>query len=449
MTDTRPRDRGYAPQDAPAGGPEQAPVYETGGVRLALLIGSVAALGLLAGWSYVLVILGIVVMIFLHELGHFLTAKWSGMKVTEFFIGFGPRIWSFSRGETEYGFKAIPAGAYVRIIGMNNLDETDPADEPRTYRQQSFPKRLLVVSAGSIMHFIQAFVLLVLLLSVFGLPGGTLTDDAARDRKWVVGSISPDSAAESAGLEEGDRIVAFDGERVATFEQVTDRIRAQDVGDEVTLDVLRDGRDIELSAQLGARPASAGGDTGTPFLGVGETAPVETVGVGTALVQAPKEMVQFAGDAVGALGGAFSPSGISDFADNVSQGNEGSGDTGSSGGSTSSSGSESSDDNRLTSLFGVVRIGAAVSEDGLANLLILFFTMNIFIGVFNMVPLPPLDGGHAAVAVYERARSRRGRRYHADATKLLPLTYAVVMVMVVLFVTTTYLDIVDPVNLGR
>ena len=96
-----------------------------------------------------------------------------------------------------------------------------------------------------------------------------------------------------------------------------------------------------------------------------------------------------------------------------------------------------------------MRIGAAVSEDGFANLLVLFFAMNIFIGVFNMVPLPPLDGGHAAVAIYERARSRRGRRYHADATKLLPLTYAVVMVMVVLFVTTTYLDIVDPVNLGR
>ena len=99
------------------------------------------------------------------------------------------------------------------------------------------------------------------------------------------------------------------------------------------------------------------------------------------------------------------------------------------------------------SLFGVVRIGAAVSEDGMANLLILFFTMNVFIGVFNMVPLPPLDGGHAAVAVYERIRSRKGRRYHADATKLLPLTYAVVMVMAVLFVTTTYLDVVNPVDL--
>jgi membrane-associated protease RseP (regulator of RpoE activity) len=289
----------------------------------------------------------------------------------------------------------------------------------------------------------------VLLLSVFGLPGGTLTDDAARDRTWVVGSVSPDSAAEAAGLEEGDRIVAFDGQRVATFDQVTAHIRDGDVGDEVTLDVVRDGRELALSAQLGARPEDTpGGRTGAPFLGVGPTAPVETVGLGRALVQAPEEMVRFTGDALGALGGFFSPSGISDFADNVSQG-DATGDTGSSGTSASSSSGDSSDENRLTSLFGVVRIGAAVSEDGLANLLVLFFAMNIFIGVFNMVPLPPLDGGHAAVAIYERARSRRGRRYHADATKLLPLTYAVVMVMVVLFVTTTYLDIVDPPQLGR
>ena len=88
-------------------------------------------------------------MIFLHELGHFVTAKVSGMKVTEFFFGFGPKLWSFTKGETEYGVKAIPAGAYVRIIGMNNLEEIPPEDEPRTYRAQSYPRRLLVGVAGS------------------------------------------------------------------------------------------------------------------------------------------------------------------------------------------------------------------------------------------------------------------------------------------------------------
>ena len=86
------------------------------------------------GWSLLVVVIGLILMIFLHELGHFITAKLSGMKVTEFFLGFGPKLWSFRRGETEYGVKAIPAGAYVRIIGMNNLDEVPPEDEPRTYR---------------------------------------------------------------------------------------------------------------------------------------------------------------------------------------------------------------------------------------------------------------------------------------------------------------------------
>src|SRR5690606_35710958 len=182
------------------------------------------------------IVLGIVVMIFLHELGHFATAKWTGMKVTEFFISFGPKIWSFRRGETEYGLKAIPAGAYVRIVGMNNLDEIDdPADEPRTYRQQSFARRLLVVSAGSIMHMVQAWVLLVLAIGVFGIPGGSVTDPDSGDiEAFPVAAVVADSAAERAGFEDGDRIVAIDGEPVSAYggDDLADIIRTHDVGDE-------------------------------------------------------------------------------------------------------------------------------------------------------------------------------------------------------------------------
>jgi len=96
-------------------------------------------------------------MIVFHELGHFATAKWTGMKVTEFFVGFGPRLWSVGKGETEYGVKALPLGGYCKIPGMTLLEEIDPADESRTYRQQRFWKRLLVATAGSITHFILAF----------------------------------------------------------------------------------------------------------------------------------------------------------------------------------------------------------------------------------------------------------------------------------------------------
>ncbi|HEX6167741.1 MAG TPA: site-2 protease family protein, partial [Acidimicrobiales bacterium] len=290
-----------APPAPPAPGGDPA-AYETGGVRMALLVGALAAVMLLWGWSALVIILGFVLMIFLHELGHYLTAKWSGMKVTEFFIGFGPRLWSFRRGETEYGFKAIPAGAYVRIIGMNNLDEVDPADEARTYRRQSFPKRLLVVSAGSLMHMLQALVLLVILLGVVGVPGGSVADEGQRARDWEVGSVEADSAAGEAGLREGDRIVAFDGEPVETWGDVTAAIRDSDVGDEVVLTVERDGERRDVEAELGPRPASLG-NPGAPFLGVGARTPIQTIGLGRAVVEAPGELLGFSADAVGAMFG--------------------------------------------------------------------------------------------------------------------------------------------------
>ncbi len=126
---------------------------------LILMITAILALGFLASWGWAFFVVALIVMIFMHELGHYLTARWTGMKVTEFFIGFGPRLWSFRKGETEYGVKGIPAGAYVRIIGMNNLDPVEPGDEQRSYRIKSWPRKMLVVSAGSAMHFIMAIVL--------------------------------------------------------------------------------------------------------------------------------------------------------------------------------------------------------------------------------------------------------------------------------------------------
>ncbi|MGH9215966.1 MAG: M50 family metallopeptidase, partial [Acidimicrobiales bacterium] len=243
------------------------PEYETGGLRLALLIGAVALAGLAFGWPVLVVILGIVVMIFLHELGHYLTAKWSGMKVTEFFIGFGPKIWSFQRGETEYGLKVLPAGAYVRIIGMNNLDEVDPTDEPRTYRQKSFPKRLLVVSAGSLMHFAQAFVLLVVLLGVVGFPGRSIANPPDRAPAWEINTVEDDSAAQAAGLQEDDLIVAVDGQPVSRYDELSDAIARYDVGDEVRFTIERDGVERSVGAELRPRPAGVpGGEAGSPFL---------------------------------------------------------------------------------------------------------------------------------------------------------------------------------------
>ena len=170
-------------------------------VRLGLIVlGGVAAAYLTGVTSTVLVVAAIIAMIMLHELGHFVCAKWAGMKVTEYFLGFGPRLWSVRKGETEYGVKAIPAGGYVKIIGMSNLEKVDPADEDRTYRQKPYWRRLSVAVAGSTVHFIIAFLLLLVLFSVVGVPN--------YDREFSVGEISRletgPSPAEEAGFKLGD-----------------------------------------------------------------------------------------------------------------------------------------------------------------------------------------------------------------------------------------------------
>ncbi|MGH9286410.1 MAG: site-2 protease family protein, partial [Acidimicrobiales bacterium] len=152
--------------------PEERVDGRKAALTIALVLAGVATLALarprLAGTIGVL--LAIIGMIMLHELGHFVMAKRAGMKVTEFFLGFGPRLWSFRRGETEYGVKAIPAGGYVRIIGMSNVEEIDPADEERTYRSKAYRHRLGVAVAGSTMHFNIAAGLLFLLYAAVGEP---------------------------------------------------------------------------------------------------------------------------------------------------------------------------------------------------------------------------------------------------------------------------------------
>src|SRR5436190_24171139 len=182
----------------PAAEPSSPPAY----LPLAIVIALLLAIGIFGSWWAFLIVVSLIVCVFLHELGHFLTARRAGMKVTEFFLGFGPRIWSFRRGEVEYGIKAIPAGAYVRILGMNNLEEVPPADEARTYRQQGYWSRLSVAVAGSAMHFLIAIVLLVAVIAGFGLQ---------RDTAWRIGQVSSNSPAVVAGLQPGDKVVAIDG----------------------------------------------------------------------------------------------------------------------------------------------------------------------------------------------------------------------------------------------
>ncbi len=155
------------------------------------------------------VIASIVVIVMLHEFGHLLAAKHSGMKVTEYFVGFGPGIWSFRRGETEYGVKALPLGGYVKIPGMTNLEEVDPADEARIYRQQPFRSGPRVAVAGSAMHFLLASSCCLVPLDLRGRADLDQIEFQGLDP--VGGRPGP---AQVAGIRPGDVIVSIDGKAV-------------------------------------------------------------------------------------------------------------------------------------------------------------------------------------------------------------------------------------------
>jgi membrane-associated protease RseP (regulator of RpoE activity) len=411
---------------APPTPPRSRAETSTNWLGLVVLAGLISALWVLGGPHVFVIVMAFVVMIFLHELGHFVTAKRSGMKVTEFFLFFGPEIFSFQRGETRYGIKTIPAGAYVRIIGMNNLDDVaDPADEPRTYRSKSYPKKMLVITAGSAMHFVQAAVLLVLFFSFYG----------QRDPSdWSISEISRlesgPSPAEEAGLELGDRIVAVDGDQVSTFADLREEL-APRPGQEVVLTVERDGTVFDTTTTL-ASVHPNGEPVG--FLGVGPRFGWDPLPPGQAVVEAGQLMGEQMWMTVTLVPRFFTPGNLADLGRSVFEGS----------GPVSVVDEEAQ--NRPMGVVGAVRITAQAAEVDWAGALLMFASINVFIGVFNLFPLLPLDGGHAAIATYERIRSRNGRRYQIDVAKLMPITYAVVGVLGFVFLTTLWLDIVRPIT---
>jgi len=185
---------------------------------LVLFVAALVALAIFVPGSRIplAIIVGIVIMVMLHEAGHYIMAKRAGMKVTEFFLGFGPRLWSFRRGETEYGVKALPLGGYVRILGMSNLEDVDPEDEPRTYRQGRYRDRMKVVLAGVTVNLIIAFLLFFVVIAGRGVAEPSTT----------VSAVVAGSAAQAARLQPGDRVEAIDGQPVNNWNDLKRAIEA-------------------------------------------------------------------------------------------------------------------------------------------------------------------------------------------------------------------------------
>jgi RIP metalloprotease RseP len=480
-----------------------------------LLLAGLVAVGVLAGPWALVVIGAILFSVFLHELGHFLAAKQAGMKVTEYFLGFGPRIFSFRRGETEYGVKAIPAGAYVRIVGMSGLEDVDQADEGRTYREKGYWKRLRVVLAGPAMNFLIAFVLILMVFVFYG---------EQRPDRWTVNTVSSDSAAADAGLQTGDRIVSISGEPAGDFKNMGDIVRRR-AGEPVDIVVERGGQTITLLTTLGwsldqsaadqlsplmtrdriqtvngqpvtsyaqvsellasapagtvtvdfdrdghvyrtdvAVPVTLPTDGARGFLGVSQKVPLVHIGALAAVGAAASDFKDLAGASMQGFGRLFSPTGLKNYATTVfSTGPSGSGSEQRQEAAQQQAGivpvevgeppavsdSTPANQDRFVSVVGIVGIGSQLGKQGLIAILLLVAMVNFFLGLINLVPLPPFDGGHAAIATYEAIRGAISRRpYRADMAKLMPIAYAVFGLLVFVGLSSLYLDVVDPIKIN-
>jgi len=397
----------------------------------------------LVGWLIFLVALLFSVM--LHETGHFVAAKRFGMKCTQYFVGFGPTVWSIVRGETEYGIKALPLGGFVKITGMTSIDEVDEDDEPRSFRRAPGWQRLIVLGAGSFMHFVLAAVIIFALAFGIGIENQTVTNQvasvspclqpskAALENGAACTAKEPKSPAAVAGLKAGDTVTAFNGVTVTTYAQLHKAILATKPGTPVSLTVERDGQTTVLHTTLAEVPGY-GTDLGfdanvnTTFTRQGLLSALGYVGTGFSEVFTGS--VSALGELPAALPNLFKSDRSTTAAGNVS------------------------------SVVGAARdTGDAVASDvgwqaKVSFVLLLIASLNIFVGVFNLLPLLPMDGGHIAVVLWEMVRRRFNRLFGrpdpglVDYRKLIPVSAAVFVVLVLFGSVLILADIVNPVNLG-
>jgi membrane-associated protease RseP (regulator of RpoE activity) len=372
-----------------------------------------------------LYVLAIIVIILIHEAGHFFTAKAFKIKVQEFFVGFGPRLWSIKRGETEYGVKALPLGGYVRIAGMNPFEEVPPEDIPRTYQAKPIWQRAIVIVTGPITHFFMAVLFGAILVVVIG-EATSVRPGISAIEATLDGEPSP---AAKIGLRPGDIILAVNGMEIPAsadpdvgVQRVISETRAN-VGRPITLLIERDGQVMVarafpvLSTVEGERVGRIGALLSPIPVVVERPNPIVAIGRGAVFSWETGKAV------IGRLDDVFGPSGLRRIWDLLV-------------------GNAERDPGDVQSVVGGGRTLVQAAEAygvwvALLNLLVQF---NIFIGILNLVPLPPLDGGHLAVLAYEKVRGRR-----PDVRKLIPLTALVAAFMIMFALSITYLDIVSPV----
>ena len=395
-----------------------------------------SALGILA------FVLALLLSVMLHEAGHFFAARKFGMKVTEFFVGFGPRIWSVIRGETEYGVKAIPAGGYVRISGMTPAEELSAEDQPRAFYRARIIHRIITLAAGSLIHFVIGLLLLFLFLFTIGV--NTPTTSIAQISPCVpsnvaIGCQSSDliSPAKQAGILVGDKLVAVDGNRISKWEDGT-KIFRSNAGVPIQLIVLRDGKEISLNLIPANLKLQDGSNRG--FIGIGPKIEPQRL---TFWNSTTTSITLFGTLTKASVEGLLSiPSKIPTLWGQVIDHK-----------------TRTSED--LVGVVGAARASGqtfsatnySVSEK-IGTFLLMVASLNIFVGLFNSLPIPPLDGGHIAVAIADGIR-RRWARFKGksepsliDIARLTPITIVVLTALISLSLLLLAADIFNPVRLN-
>ncbi|QGU07687.1 Zinc metalloprotease Rip1 [Corynebacterium occultum] len=389
--------------------------------------------------------LGIAVTIALHELGHLLTARAFGMRVRRYFIGFGPKVWSIRKGQTEYGLNAVPLGGFCDIAGMTAQDEVTPEEAPHAMVNKPWWQRVIVLLGGVFMNVVVGFMILYLVAVFSGIPnpyadttpkvGKTLcvSDQISQTEVADCSGVGP---AGDAGVLPGDRILTLDGEELATFTELRDTVLGMP-GETVTLTVDREGqiRDIDIQVAAVERLNPQGEMVAAGAIGLSNAPVVDAIKQFGPLEAVPAT-ARFTGQTLDATVDALfaMPAKIPGVVASIF-------------------GAERDMEGPM-SVVGASRVGGELVERSLWSMFFMMLaSLNFFLALFNIVPLPPLDGGHIAVVLYEKIRDffRRLRGLPAggpaDYTKLMPITMAVAALMLGLGSVIIVADVVNPIRL--
>ncbi|OFP65421.1 signaling protein [Corynebacterium sp. HMSC074C01] len=393
----------------------------------------------------ILFAVGIGITVALHEAGHMFTARAFGMRVRRYFIGFGPRVASFTRGHTEYGLAAFPVGGFCDIAGMTAQDEfLTEEEEPYAMYKKPAWQRIIVLAGGITVNLLLGFIILLIIAMTTGLPN---PDADVRPRVGEVscavnqnaeGELEPCQGlgpAGEAGVEPGDIVVALNGETMDSFAQLRDTVMNYP-GDTVTLTVERDSepRDFDITLATVTRLNAEGQLVKVGAIGM--TNQIIDIRETYSFVDAFPATARYSGYALNAT-----VQGIAQFPAKIP-------------GVVASIFGQERDVNGPMSVVGASRVGGELVERSLwSTFFMMLATLNFFLALFNLIPLPPFDGGHIAVIIYEKIRDALRRlmgkepKGPADYTKLMPVTYVLAFVLMAVGALIMIADVVNPIRL--